>query len=197
MNNLIAFLTYTLLTAFTPGPNNILAMSNTSRYGLKKSMGLIQGIFWGFLSVMVLCSLFSIMLVNIIPTIKPTMTYMGVAYILWLAWHIVKSKPQENAENLEKAEKADNFMTGFVLQFVNIKIILYGITAISTFITPYYSSIFSIGFFTLLITALGCAGTFTWAIFGAIFQKFFEKYRIIVNVIMALLLVYCAITLII
>jgi threonine/homoserine/homoserine lactone efflux protein len=89
MNNLVAFFTYTLLTAFTPGPNNILAMSNTSRYGLKKSMGLIQGIFFGFLPVMLLCSLFSIMLVNIIPTIKPAMTYMGVAYILWLAWHIV------------------------------------------------------------------------------------------------------------
>jgi threonine/homoserine/homoserine lactone efflux protein len=194
MNNLVAFFTYTLLTAFTPGPNNILAMSNTSRYGLKKSMGLIQGIFLGFLSVMVLCSLFSIMLVNIIPTIKPAMTYMGVAYILWLAWHIVKSKPQENAENVEKA---DSFMTGFILQFVNIKIILYGITAISTFITPYYSSPFSVGFFTLMITALGCTGTFTWAVFGAVFQNFFEKYRIIVNIIMALLLVYCAITLII
>ncbi|MBX4268468.1 LysE family transporter [Clostridium estertheticum] len=194
MNNSVAFLTYTLLTAFTPGPNNILAMSNTSKHGLKKSIGLIQGIFVGLLSVMILCSFFSVMLVNIIPTIKPAMTYIGAAYILWLAWHIVKSKPGENAGNVEKA---DSFMTGFFLQFVNIKIILYGITAISTFITPYYSSFFSIGGFTLLITVCGCAGTFTWAIFGAVFQNFFEKYSIIVNIIMALLLVYCAITLII
>lgn len=194
MTNLVAFLTYTLLTAFTPGPNNILAMSNTSKYGLKKSIGLIQGIFFGFLSVMILCSFFSVILVNIIPTIKPAMTYMGVAYILWLAWHIVKSKPQENTEEVEKA---DNFITGFFLQFVNIKIILYGITAISTFVAPYYSSPFSIGGFALLITAFGCAGTFTWAIFGAVFQRFFKKYRSIINIIMALLLVYCAITLII
>ncbi|WP_259472791.1 LysE family transporter [Clostridium estertheticum] len=110
MNNSVAFLTYTLLTAFTPGPNNILAMSNTSKHGLKKSIGLIQGIFVGLLSVMILCSFFSVMLVNIIPTIKPAMTYIGAAYILWLAWHIVKSKPGENAGNVEKA---DSFMTGF------------------------------------------------------------------------------------
>lgn len=37
----------------------------------------------------------------------------------------------------------------------------------------------------------------TWAIFGAVFQRFFKKYSSIINIIMALLLVYCAITLII
>lgn len=192
--NLSAFLTFTLLTAFTPGPNNILAMSNTSKYGLKKSIRLIQGIFIGFLSVMILCSFFSVILVNIIPTIKPAMTYIGVAYILWLAFHVVRSKAQSNEETIEEV---DSFTTGFILQFVNIKIILYGITAISTFIMPFYSSVFSIGAFTLLITVFGCSGVFTWAIFGAAFQRLFERYRIMVNTIMGLLLVYSAITLII
>ena len=192
--NYIAFLSFTLLTAFTPGPNNILAMSNTSKHGFKKSQGLIRGIFAGFFSVMILCSFFSVVLVNIIPIIRPVMTYIGVAYILWLAWHIIKSKPQEKANG---KEKVDNFITGFILQFVNVKIILYGITAISTFITPYYNSFLSIGTFTILITLLGWAGIFTWAIFGAVFQKFFEKYNTTVNTIMALLLVYSAISLVI
>ncbi|MDD7795349.1 LysE family transporter [Clostridium sp. 'White wine YQ'] len=192
--NYIAFLSFTLLTAFTPGPNNILAMSNTSKHGLKKSQGLIRGIFAGFFSVMILCSFFSIVLVNIIPKIRPVMTYIGVVYILWLAYHVIKSKHQEKVDG---KEKVDNFITGFILQFVNVKIILYGITAISTFITPYYNSMFSIGAFTILITIFGCTGVFTWAIFGAVFQKFFEKYNAIVNTIMALLLVYSAITLVI
>jgi cysteine/O-acetylserine efflux protein len=192
--NLTAFLTFTLLTAFTPGPNNILAMSNTSKFGLKKSIKLIQGIFAGFLSVMVLCSFFSVILVNIIPMIKPAMTYIGVGYILWLAWHVVNSKSQSNEGNIEKA---DRFITGFILQFVNVKIILYGITAISTFIIPFYSSFLSIGAFTLLITVFGCSGVFAWAIFGAVFQRFFERYSVAVNIIMALLLVYSAVTLII
>ncbi|RII34850.1 lysine transporter LysE [Clostridium chromiireducens] len=192
--NLTAFLTFTLLTAFTPGPNNILAMSNTSKFGLKKSIKLIQGISAGFLSVMVLCSFFSVILVNIIPMIKPVMTYIGVGYILWLAWHVVKSKSRSNDENIENA---DSFITGFILQFVNVKIILYGITAISTFIIPFYSSFISIGAFTLLITVFGCSGVFAWAVFGAVFQRFFERYRVAVNIIMALLLVYSAFTLII
>ncbi len=192
--NLTAFLTFTLLTAFTPGPNNILAMSNTSKYGLKKSIRLVQGIFTGFLAVMILCSFFSVILINVIPTIKPAMTYIGVAYILWLAWHVFKSKSQWEEESIEKA---DSFITGFILQFVNVKIILYGLTAISTFIMPFYSSFLSIGAFTLLITVFGCSGVLAWAVFGAVFKSFFERYRSIVNTIMAVLLVYSAITLII
>lgn len=192
--NIAAFLTFTLLTAYTPGPNNILAMSNTSKYGLKKSFRVIQGIFTGFLSVMILCSFLSVVLVNIIPRIKPVMTYVGAAYILWLAWHVVKSKSQSKEEDIEEA---DSFITGFILQFVNVKIILYGLTAIPTFVLPFYSSFFSIGAFTLLITIFGCSGVFAWAVFGAVFQRFFERYRITVNIIMASLLVYSAITLVI
>ncbi|PKM50519.1 MAG: cysteine/O-acetylserine transporter [Firmicutes bacterium HGW-Firmicutes-7] len=194
MPNLVAFLAYTLLTAFTPGPNNIIAMSSTSRYGLKKSMRLILGIYIGFLVVLVLCSTFSVMLVNFIPRIKPVLAYVGAVYILWLAWHIVKSKPHEQYQT---NDKANGFITGFILQFVNVKIIIYGVTAISTFVTPYYHSLGSIIGFTLLLTLFGCAGTFCWAIFGVIFEKVFSKYYTVLNIIMALLLVYCAITLII
>ncbi|HWJ02835.1 MAG TPA: lysine transporter LysE, partial [Verrucomicrobiae bacterium] len=37
MPNFAAFLSYVLVTSFTPGPNNIMSMSNASRYGFKKS----------------------------------------------------------------------------------------------------------------------------------------------------------------
>jgi threonine/homoserine/homoserine lactone efflux protein len=37
MPNPLAFLAYILVTAYTPGPNNILSMSNGSMYGFKKS----------------------------------------------------------------------------------------------------------------------------------------------------------------
>lgn len=42
MHNLPAFLSYVIITTFTPGPNNIMAMSNSSRYGFKNSLCLMQ-----------------------------------------------------------------------------------------------------------------------------------------------------------
>ncbi|VEB55673.1 Transporter LysE family [Salmonella enterica subsp. enterica] len=55
---------------------------------------------------------------------------MGAAYILWLAWKIATSPAaDENAR-----PKPVGFWVSFGLQFVNVKIILYGITALSTFV---------------------------------------------------------------
>ena len=45
------------------------------------------------------------------------MKYIGAAYILWLAIHIVFSKP-----STENAEQSESFLKGFMLQFVNVKI---------------------------------------------------------------------------
>jgi threonine/homoserine/homoserine lactone efflux protein len=79
-----------------------------------------------------------------------------------------------------------------VLQFINVKVILYGITAMSSFVLPYYRGVSSVAAFVLLLSAVGFAGTLCWALFGAAFDRFFIKYSKIVNAVMALALVYCA-----
>lgn len=192
MPNFSAFLSYVIITTFTPGPNNIMSMSNASRYGFKKSFPFNVGVFFGFFIIIALCSFFSVTLFNFIPSIKPIMTYIGVAYILWLAWKTYKSKTHSIDEN----EKYTNtFLTGFILQFVNLKVILYGITTISTFIIPYYKSALILTIFSVILAFIGFISTCCWSLFGSILQKFFENHSKVVNIVMALLLVYCAVSL--
>ena len=78
------------------------------------------------------------------------------------------------------------------LQFVNIKIILFGITAMSSYILPYYRSLPTVTGFVLLLAASGFIGSCCWAVFGAAFERLFKKYRGPVNTVMALMLVYCS-----
>ena len=47
------------------------------------------------------------------------MKYIGAAYILWLAIHIAFSK-----KTSENTEQSASFLKGFMLQFVNVKIIV-------------------------------------------------------------------------
>lgn len=192
MPNFLAFLSYVLVTTFTPGPNNIMSMSNASRYGFRKSILFNVGIFFGFFIIIALCSIFSVTLYNLIPSIKPIMTYIGAVYILWLAWKTYKSKPHGE----DKSEKHTNtFMSGLLLQFVNPKVIIYGITTVSTFIVPYYRSVFILTSFSILLAFIGFVATCCWSLFGSIFQKFLVKKDKVINIIMALLLVYCAVSL--
>ncbi|ECT5247129.1 amino acid transporter, partial [Salmonella enterica subsp. enterica serovar Albany] len=51
---LSAFWTYTLITALTPGPNNILALSAATAHGFRQSIRVLAGMSLGFLVVMLL-----------------------------------------------------------------------------------------------------------------------------------------------
>ena len=192
MPNITAFLSYVLITSFTPGPNNILSMSNASRYGFKKSIFFNVGIFFGFFIIIGLCSVFSATLYNLLPSIKSFMTIIGAVYILWLAWKTYKSKPPKDNTS---TKDTNTFFAGFFLQFVNPKVILYGITTVSTFIVPSYKSSLSLALFSVLLAFIGFIATCCWSLFGSLFQRFLMENYKVMNLVMALLLLYCAISL--
>lgn len=190
--NFAAFLTYTFLTAYTPGPNNIMAMTNASRDGLKRTLPFVGGIFSGFFVVMLGCAIFSSMLYDLIPVIKPVMLSIGAAYLLFLAWSVWRDRPHKSNGGIMRE---NSFSSGAFLQFVNVKIILYGITALSSYVLPYYKDNGTIVFFALLLTVIAISGCLCWSAFGATMEKLFKQKKGVINVIMAILLVYCAVSL--
>jgi len=188
MFNFYAFISFILITAYTPGPNNIMSMSNASRLGFRKSFPFNLGILAGFAIVMTLCTLFSAGLYALIPKIKPVMLVIGAGYMLYLAWKIWKSDSDIQVQDT----KGSSFLSGCLLQFVNPKIMIYGITSMSSYILPVYQAPLILAGFVLLLSLVGFSGTVCWAVFGAVFSKIFKEHRKLLNGIMALLLVYCA-----
>lgn len=130
-----AFLTYTLITALTPGPNNILALSSVTSHGLRRSLRVLAGMSVGFIITMLICAALTFSLVELDSRFTLVLGWIGAAYILWLAWQIAKSKPATGTPSVEPV----GFWASLGLQFVNVKIILYGITALSTFVSARYS----------------------------------------------------------
>ncbi|MGW8959387.1 LysE family transporter [Paenibacillus sp. NPDC055715] len=187
---LLSFLLYVFVTSFTPGPNNIMAMLFANKFGLKKTIRFCSGVGAGFFVIMLLSSYFNLLLENFIPKIQFVMTILGAAYMLYLAVKIIMSKDNDGGKN-------NSFLTGMLLQFINPKGILYGITAISTFILPYHHSNFSLMMFSLFLAFVGFMSTFCWSVFGSVFQKLLSKYRSQFNIIMALLLVYSAVSILV
>ena len=73
------FLTYAVVTAATPGPNNILSMSNGSRKGFWGALPFNLGIWCGFSLVMALCAVFCSLLSAFLPRVRPFMLAAGAA----------------------------------------------------------------------------------------------------------------------
>lgn len=70
MFNWFAFLTYAVITAATPGPNNIMSMSNGGRLGFKGALPFNFGILAGFAAVCLSAPLFAAPLQNLYLRLK-------------------------------------------------------------------------------------------------------------------------------
>lgn len=188
-STVLSYLPYTCVTAFTPGPNNIIALYAVSKDGWRKGKYTLLGISAGFLCVMLLCALFCYELAQFVPAAAGIMKYIGAAYIAWLAIHVALS----NSDGYD--HQPVSFWKGFLLEFVNVKIILYAITVYTGYVLPYDPSLLSLILHAVCLTVIGTAGFVTWAAAGGVLQKFLVKYSRPVNIIMALILAYCAATL--
>ncbi len=187
----INFLVYAIVTSITPGPNNIMSMSNGKYLGVKNSISFNFGVGIGVFIILIVCAALGSSISAFLPSIKTPMTILGSLYILYLAFKTFTSKGIIK-ENFRKT----NLLIGAALQFINPKAYIYSIVSMEIYILPYFQNdIVSIIFLALCLTSISVLATLCWTIFGSIFEKIFSKYAKITNTIMAMLLVYCAVSL--
>ena len=188
--NFFAFITYVLVTTFTPGPNNMMAMSNGLHDGFRKSLRFLFGVFAGFFVVMLLCGYLNFVLVSILPKARFWLNLLGTGYMIYLGIHIALTR---QSEQTEIDRPLNTFKAGALMQFLNLKLILYGITVFSNFIIPFHQDLPTLTLFTLVLAVIGFIATACWAAFGVIFRKVFSKYSTVINISLGLLLIYSAI----
>jgi threonine/homoserine/homoserine lactone efflux protein len=167
-----------------------MSMNNAARKGFRKGLPFNLGVFAGFSIVMLLCMAFSKLLFTLIPRIAFPMKIAGAAYMLYLIWTILRPS-KSHGEN----DGSGGFFAGAALQFINVKIMIYGITAMSSYILPHYSALPLLILFSLLLAFVGFTGTLCWSAFGTLFSRLFRDHKLIMDVIMVILLLYCAVSL--
>lgn len=191
--NFTVFLTYCVVAAFTPGPNNIMALTGSIKYGFGRAAVFCFGVFVGVVADMALCALATSYLYEQLPVIEQPMRWLGAAYIVYLAVMVYRDKGEKaGEEGGQGASSPAGFYTGVVMQVVNVKVILYGITTMSVFILPHYREPGVLALFVLLLSVICAAGPLSWAAFGSLFQSFYLSHRRPANILMALSLLYCA-----
>jgi cysteine/O-acetylserine efflux protein len=190
MNLLAPFLTYVIVTTFTPGPNNIMAMSTAMRFGYKNSLRFMSGITSGFALIMLLCGLLNVVLNSLLPQVHFWLNILGAMYMLYLAYHVFVSKPIEEAG---EQSGLNTFKAGFLMQFLNLKVILYGVTVYALFITPTVHDPMLVSLYAPILAAVGFISISCWAFGGNIFRNFLQKYYRAFNLAMSLMRVYTAI----
>lgn len=166
------------------------------RAGYRRSVPYFLGIATGFFSIMLFGGIFASLLVRVLPEIMQVFTYLGAAYILYLAYRVLHADYTLSKEN----PKLLDYKDGLLLQLFNPKVVVLALTLYTTFFLGSMNrSVPSLMFSALFFTVMSFSAISLWAFFfGTTFARLLtsQKARRMVNGALALLLVYSAITLI-
>lgn len=178
---------YVVIGSFTPGPGNLLALNTTTKFGWKKSQNLIWGIGAGYITVQFLCTMIVYVFNASITPFLSVLKYFGALYICYLAYQVAKSTPED-----ENSSIYPTFKTGYLLQLVNPRGYVYVMTLITTYFLPHVSTLPELFFAGICSLAVGFSAALVWAFFGLKMQEVYKKNYKGINIILAVLLIYCA-----
>ena len=185
-------LLYLAVSAFTPGPNNLMCMYLGATYGLKGSRKFITASMASVFVKALLCGLLNVALASVIPAVVPVLKWVGAAYMLYLAWTMLKSGMKGGQVGEKQGEST--YSAGILLQILNMKSWVSAISLFSVYVVPYTTALWTVlaGAGTML--GLLIAASLSWCLFGRAIKNVYEKYRLPISILMALSLVYCAVT---
>ena len=186
---IVPFLVFAVMGSYTPGPNNIMAMNSARLHGFRRSRPFMMGMSSGFALIVFMAANFNIYVAKFLPFISPYLGAVGACYMIWLA---LKPFLSRKTKELKNEERASSYLTGLALQLINPKVIFYSLTITASFIVPHYSSLTALLLFSAGIGIMGFSSLCCWALFGVVFQRYFSAHETALNIVMALLLFYCA-----
>jgi len=190
MNTTLFFglLAFSLVSAFTPGPNNLLALAQGANFGYRKTLPHVFGVGFGFAFMLFLMGAGLGKLFEAFPAAYEILHWGALAYLVFLAWKIANSKgfhtagPEngtgraEGSENAAADSKPITFFGSAAFQWINPKAWVAAITLVTTFTDPasYWLSLVVAGAANV---AIAISAVSSWALFGTIVKKWLSDSR--------------------
>ena len=186
-----ALASFVLVTTFTPGPNNISAMSLGMSYGYRRSLRYVGGITVGFCLVMAACAIVDRVLVQTLPRVEPYLKAASSLYVVWLAVQTFRGSREADTESRPSL----GFRDGLLLQLLNPKVIGYGLALYSSFLLSLAATGAGIAVSAVGLALVGFAAVSCWAAAGSYFARWLRRpvVRRVTSAILALLLLYSAV----
>ena len=162
-------------------------------FGYRKTLRYLFGIVTGFFLVLLLCGWVSGTLLDRFSSFESWLRWVGAGYILWLALQILRSSYSFDAKEGDRL----GFTNGLLLQLLNPKALIYGLTVFSTFLAATSESRGLMFLAAIFLATVGFAAVSTWTLFGSGIRTHLRDptKRRLVNVGLSLLLVYTAVEL--
>ena len=156
------------VTAYTPGPNNVVASYSGFNFGIAKTIPHILGVTLGFTSLVIFLTLGLINVFKLFPIIQNIIKYLGTLFLIYLAYKIALST------NLDETKKENpvKFFETFLFQYLNPKGVMVAIIVVSTYVETGEQYINYATQVVLLAFLFSSTSITLWTFIGKFLRKF-------------------------
>ncbi|THK38930.1 LysE family translocator [Ensifer sp. MPMI2T] len=154
---LLAFAAASLLLAATPGPDMTLSISRSLAQGRKAALFVVLGTGLGIVVHTMLVAFGISALITASPTAFLVLKTGGAAYLFWLAVQAIRHGSTLSVKKIEgaKGTAISNVATGFWVNILNPKVVIFFMTFLPQFISANDPSVTGkllfLGFFFIVI----------------------------------------------
>ena len=183
-----AFVVFTLVMSFTPGPNNIMLLSSGVSFGFRRTVPHMLGVSLGFAFMLGAIGFGLGAIFIAYPVLQTILKYLGAAYLVYLAVVIAMS----GSTGLEESggRRPMTFWGAVIFQWVNAKGWVMAIGTITAYaaIARFPANIL---LQSAIILAVTLGSTAIWTLCGTALRPLLSSPRLVrgFNMVMATLLI--------
>lgn len=195
VNNLLPFVLFAFVASITPGPTNILVLSNSARYGLKAALPIILGACVAAAGIVLAVGSGLGYSLTLSEGSQKAMQWFGIIWLSYLSWQIFRSPvSHENLQAPVSGAQRLGMLGAASLQLVNPKTWMMAMAVASVFASEGSERQSQMMYLSLIffLISLPCLGA--WALLGAGSSRWLRSARAMqrFNRCMALLLLASA-----
>lgn len=175
MHTLLPFLLFAFVACITPGPTNILVLTNSARHGLLRTVPIVLGACAGaaLLVLMVGTGLGDVLARH--QQAQTVMSWLGIVWLTWLAWQIFRSPAEAVDPNAGTGKPRLGLWGAASLQLVNPKTWMMALAVVSVFAGTADDRMMRVVWLSLAFFLVSIPCMSVWAYLGVSAATFFPS----------------------
>jgi threonine/homoserine/homoserine lactone efflux protein len=170
---LFALLTFSAVSLFTPGPNNLMLMASGANFGVARTMPHMWGVVIGFAGMTAIVGLGLFGLFHAWPASFTVLKVVSVLYTLWLAWKIARAGAPDTGADTDAQPMT--FLQAVAFQWVNPKAWTMALSTVAIFAPD--ERLESILLIAATFGTLGIASSGSWTLMGLSIRRWLSSRK--------------------
>lgn len=169
--SLIPFLLFAFVASITPGPTNILVLTNSQHFGVKNTVPAILGGCIAASAIVLVSGAGAGEVLRQYPLIRQIMSWAGVLWLSWMSWQLFRAPAARlSAENRSRFTA----QAAALLQIVNPKTWMMALAVVSLFAPAGGHALREIALMALWFLLISIVCLMCWAWLGKAVNRVFR-----------------------